>query len=56
MKRLNFEDGKYTAWIPEDLDIDKVIYIWRYGEPWREFLGDKFISILLDEIAKHRKV
>lgn len=43
MKTLDLENGKYTLVL--DDDTGKVTAL-RYGEPWREFVGDKFMYLL----------
>lgn len=47
---LDFEGGKYTA-----VYKDHRLTVLRYGEPWRDFVGDKFISTLIDEIKQSRE-
>jgi hypothetical protein len=40
--KLDFENGKYTLCLSEDGQV----YALRYGEPWRHFVGDKFMYTL----------
>lgn len=46
MKRLELEGGKYT-YIEHDDGRQQVL---RYGEPWRDVTGDKFIGALVYEL------
>lgn len=43
MKKMDFEDGKYTLVLGED---GYTVTALRHGEPWRDFVGDSFISYL----------
>ena len=46
-QRLDFEDGKYTLILAED---GYTVTALRYGEPWRTFVGDKFITHLAQAV------
>lgn len=45
VKRHDLEDGKYTLILTDGYRIEAL----RHGEPWRTFVGDKFISLLVQE-------
>ena len=42
----DFEGGKYTLVLGEN---GYTVSANRHGEPWRDFVGDKFISALVQE-------
>lgn len=46
-QRLDFEDGKYTLILAEN---GYTVTALRYGEPWRDFVGDSFISYLAQAV------
>lgn len=43
---MDFEDGKYTLVLSEDGHVTAL----RYGQPWREFIGDKFIGNVVEKL------
>lgn len=45
VNKHDFENGKYTLIQYGNRGVEAH----RYGEPWREFIGDKFIGDLVDE-------
>lgn len=51
--RLTLDEGKY-----EVISEEGKILVLRYGEVWRDFTGDKFMYLLLEEIEelKGRKI
>lgn len=46
---MKFEDGKYEVVFDERGIPQQVL---RYGEPWRDLVGDKFIYLVLNELAE----
>ena len=48
--RIDLDDGKYTYLLDEQ--GQRVL---RYGEPWRDITGDKFILLMAMEIDELRK-
>ena len=47
IERYELEGGKYTI-----LNDNGVITALRYGEPWREFVGDNLIGSLVEEVRR----
>lgn len=45
-RRMDFENGKYTL----IMDDGGIVTALRHGEPWREFIGDKFIGLLARKV------
>lgn len=45
-QQLDLENGKYTLIQFEDGTLEAL----RYGEPWRTFVGDKFIGCVAEEL------
>lgn len=45
--RIHLENGKYTY--EHDEHSQRVL---RYGEPWRDLCGDKFVGAMADEITR----
>lgn len=43
---LTFEDGKYSLVRHDDGRLEAL----RYGEKWRDLVGDKFINAMANEI------
>lgn len=50
-RRHDLEDGKYTVILAEDGHTVRVL---RHGEPWRDFIGDKFVSLLVQAFFEGR--
>jgi hypothetical protein len=48
MKTYSFENGKYVV---EDHD-DGSVLAKRYGEPWKDFTGDKLFYLMLARIEE----
>ena len=48
--RIDLEDGKYT-YLLDDLGGQQAL---RYGEPWRDLTGDKFIYCLAEMVTALR--
>lgn len=48
-KRIDLEDGKYTYVLNEGTGEQ---YVLRYGEPWRELHGDKFVYLLANAVLE----
>ena len=46
---MKFEDGKYEVIFDENNIPQEVL---RYGEPWRDIVGDKFIALMLWELQE----
>ena len=47
---VSLEDGKYVA------TFDKGnLTVTRYGEPWRDLSGDKFVYLLFEEARLHQE-
>lgn len=44
------EDGKYTIRIHQDGKLECL----RYGEPWRDLVGDKMVLAMAQEIQRLR--
>ena len=44
MKKIYLEEGKYIFY----KDNKGIIHCDRYGEEWRDFIGDKAVSALFD--------
>jgi hypothetical protein len=44
--KLDLENGKYTLMLSEDHKVTAL----RYGEAWREFVGDKFMYVLARQV------
>lgn len=49
--RIELEDGKYTL-VGNDAGCLEAL---RYGEPWRDLTGDKFVNALGQEIESLKK-
>jgi len=50
MKQMELDEGKYTV------QIDGYsVAVLRYGTPWRDFTGDKFIGSALAELMAWRE-
>lgn len=49
--RVEIEDGKYTYQFHPDGRSE----VLRYGEPWRDVVGDKFIYCMAAEIEQLRQ-
>lgn len=49
--RVDVENGKYTVVFEED----NRLHVLRYGEPWRDCIGDKLILALAQEIETLRE-
>ena len=47
MKEVILEDGKYRFF-----DKDNILYCHRYGEPWRNFLGDHAVTLLFNKVLE----
>lgn len=47
---VSVEDGKYTV----IMESDGRLHALRYGEPWRELSGDKFVYCLAAELDQSR--
>jgi len=47
--RIHLENGKYTY--EHDEHCQRVL---RYGEPWRDLCGDKFVGAMADELARRQ--
>lgn len=52
IEQYSLLDGKYIFRL--DTDTHTLVCL-RYGEPWREFVGDKAIHALFDEVLRLRK-
>ena len=50
MYTLKLEDGKYEV-VLDDVNFT-VFEVLRYGEPWRNLVGDKFIYSLISKIRE----
>jgi len=50
MDEIILEDGKYRFFME-----DCILYCYRYGEPWREFCGDKAVNCLFDKCLEALK-
>lgn len=50
-ERVSVEDGKYTVVMQSDGGLRAL----RYGEPWRDLTGDKFIYCLATELRDARQ-
>ena len=50
---VTISDGKYTVIIPEKPG-DK-LHVLRYGEPWRDCVGDNVILALASELEEARE-
>lgn len=48
---MKFEDGKYEVVFDENNIPREVL---RYGEPWRDILGDKFLALVLCELQESK--
>lgn len=48
---MKFEDGKYEVVFDERGIPQQVL---RYGEPWRDLVGDKFMYLVLGELQTIR--
>jgi hypothetical protein len=48
---ITLEDGKYAFY----KDSNGLVHCLRYGDPWREFLGDKAVSALFDHCQELRE-
>ena len=46
---MKFEDGKYEVVFDERGLPQQVL---RYGEPWRDLVGDKFMCLVLEKIKE----
>ena len=53
MIRVNVSDNKYTVLIPETAE-ERLVAL-RYGEPWRDLVGDKLILGLAQELHDLRE-
>lgn len=51
-QRHDFENGKYTLILDAN---GYTVTALRGGEPWREFVGDKFVSGLVITFFEHRE-
>jgi len=51
VRRLDFEDGKYS--LVMDDENYRLVGL-RYGEAWQEFIGNKFMGILFEELWERR--
>lgn len=49
---MKFEDGKYEVVFDERGIPQQVL---RYGEPWRDLVGDKFMYLVLNELKNMRE-
>jgi len=49
--RVTTRDGKYTVVLPEDGKLHAL----RYGEPWRECVGDGLILALAQDVGALRQ-
>ena len=47
MARIDLLDGKYTV-----INENGILKALRYGEPWRDLIGDNLISALVDYIEE----
>lgn len=45
-RRFDLDGGKYTVILNSD---GYTVTALRHGEPWRDFVGDKFVSLLVQE-------
>ena len=50
-RRHEIDDGKYTLTLADEYKVSAL----RYGEPWREFVGDKFMSLLVQEFFEMKE-
>lgn len=50
---MKFEDGKYEVVFDGNGIAQQVL---RYGEPWRDIVGDKFMYLVLSELQGLRDV
>ena len=48
--RIDLEDGKYTYVLNDDESGSQ--YALRYGEPWRDLTGDKFVYCMAAKIEE----
>ena len=49
MDVIVLDDGKYRFYM-----IDDILHCNRYGEPWRNFVGDHVIHLLFEECLKRK--
>ena len=51
MKTISLEEGKYELRFDEE---SGALWAYRYGEPWRDLSGDKFVYLLMVEALRYR--
>lgn len=49
---IKINDGKYHFFIAEGGHENGCLICWRYGEPWRDFIGDKAVHALYDHAVE----
>jgi hypothetical protein len=53
MNEITLDNGKYT--IVNDVENTGDFYALRYGEEWRDLIGDKLVLALVSEIEDLRE-
>jgi len=54
LREIILDDGKYRFWAPDPPD-DFQLFCERYGEPWRDFVGDNAVHALFEYAVEQRK-
>jgi len=50
MEEIILENGKYRFYVKDD-----ILCCDRYGEPWRDFIGDKAVHALFQECLEREE-